>query len=174
MRFSTDSEVFCVALEVFTQKQQVVFRNGHTHVFCHIAWLFDSSILQIRTFPAKIPFPNPSSPHSPTSGVMQVSCIHHASGPKEANSDLVVLILPILSSRRERENYPPNMAQVTFKWRCEGVWRFKCFFVGRKNYIVLFWWGFCFIKSAICVVVAKENGDKCVNVYVYIYIYAFR
>lgn len=51
----------------------------------------------------------PSSP--PTSGVMQVSCIHHASGPKEANSDLVVLILPILSSRRERENYPPNMAQ---------------------------------------------------------------
>ena len=77
MRFSTDSEVFCVALEVFTQKQQVVFEMGLNTFFCHIAWLFDSSILQIRTFPAMIPFPNPSL--IPSFPHPRASCKFHAS-----------------------------------------------------------------------------------------------
>ena len=39
-----------------------------------------------------------TGPRQGASAVMHGSCIHQASGPSEANSDFVVLILPILSS----------------------------------------------------------------------------
>ena len=134
MRFSTDSEVFCVVLEVFTQKQQVDFRNGLTHVFCHIAWLFDSSILQIRTFPAMIPFPNPHPLH-PFIPPPRASCKFHASTmhPDPRRRIRIWWSWSCQSYPRGlRENYPPNMAQVTFVkvWRC---FLFKCFVLVRNN-----------------------------------------